>query len=364
MNKKAFKYQDIAVSLEARMASGEFKAGIALPPENILSGEYGVSHLTFRKAMDILVRNGRIVRRPGRGTLIADSSSAVGAGKTVLYAGDIGSHFFKELYLSVLKLSQASGHKLVTFDPAAAKDAGNLAAEMKSRMDEAGAVICNRACLEAVSSLNRKNKKTIVLVDIYDSGVELPPCYSISSNVFLASRAATEHMLNLGHRRIAFVGHSDRDSGRPEFRIPARSRMTYQGYAAAFFAVKLQMPTDLAVGPVGESVEECEKSIFVWLKSLKAWPTAFVCDADFHAAALIRAAGRLKKIAPADFSISGIGNTPWAEMTSPPLTTVYIGEKEMAEAAVLFAGQPPPGECRKMYISPKLIIRGSTSVLL
>ena len=119
------------------------------------------------------------------------------------------------------------------------------------------------------------------------------------------------------------------------------------------------MPPDLAVGPIGESVDECEKSILVWLKSLKTWPTAFVCDADFHAAALIRAAGKLKKTSPSDFSISGIGNTPWAEMTSPALTSVYIGEREMAQAAVLFAGQPPPGECRKMHISPKLIIRDS-----
>jgi LacI family transcriptional regulator len=140
--------------------------------------------------------------------------------------------------------------------------------------------------------------------------------------------------------------------------------MTYQGYAAAFFAYNLQMPSDLVVGPVGESVDECEKSILVWLKSLKIWPTAFVCGADFHAAALIRAAGRLKKTAPRDFSISGIGNTPWTEMTTPALTSVYIGEREMAEAAVLFAGQPPPCECRKMYISPKLIIRGSTAALL
>ncbi len=365
MRKTAFKYQDIAVSLEARIASGEFKPALAIPPENILSSEYGVNHLTFRKAMDILVRNGRIVRCPGRGTFVVEDSGSNNkdSGRTILYAGDIQSHFFKELYLHLLKIAQVSGYKLATFDPSAVKVAKNLARDLKSRIDEAQSVICNRDCLHAVTALNRKNQKTIVLVDIYDSGIEIPPCYSLSSNVLMACNIATEHLIRLGHRTIAFIGAPDKESGNPDFRIPARSRRTYQGYAISFFMSAMQMPENLALGPIGETVDECEKSILAWLKTLKTWPTAFVCEGDFRAAALIRAAGRLKKTAPMDFSVVGTGNTPWAEMTSPALTSVYMGEREMARTAVLMAGQPPPSENHAMHISPKLIIRNSSMEL-
>jgi LacI family transcriptional regulator len=171
---------------------------------------------------------------------------------------------------------------------------------------------------------------------------------------------ATEHLIGLGHRKIAFVGAPDRISPlSKKFRIPARSRLAFQGYAASFFMSGMQMPENLAVGPLGESVNECENSIFPWLETLGEWPTAFVCEGDFRAAALIRAAARYKRFAPADFSITGTGNTPWSEMTNPPLTSVYLGEKEMAATAILMAGQAPPWESHAMLVSPKLIARSS-----
>ncbi len=361
---KRYKYQEIALSLERKIASGELLSGIQFPPENILAREYGVNHLTLRKAMDILVRGGKITRSPGRGTFIADRpGDKKSVNKTILYAGDMDSHFFKELYFSLLDSAQDSGYVLTSFNPSSIKDNKKMMSELKFRMEGVECVICNKNSLGPVVSIVGRNGKTIIVVDIYDDGKENVQCYSISSNVFMATKLATEYLLELGHRQISFIGAPDLGSPNTEFRIPARSRRSYQGYAASFFMRSLPLPPELAVGPLGEGVAECEASLYSWLKTLKKWPTAFVCEGDFRAAALIRAAGRLRKMVPDDFSIVGTGNTPWAEMTSPSLTSVYMGEKEMAQIAVLLANQEPRMDGSFVQVSPKLIIRESTRAL-
>jgi len=45
--------------------------GDALPPERTLAGQLGVSRMTLRRAVDELVRDGRLLRRQGAGTYVA-----------------------------------------------------------------------------------------------------------------------------------------------------------------------------------------------------------------------------------------------------------------------------------------------------
>lgn len=51
-------------------------AGSALPPERLLAPELGVSRMTLRSGLDELVRGGRLVRRHGRATVVADTHGA------------------------------------------------------------------------------------------------------------------------------------------------------------------------------------------------------------------------------------------------------------------------------------------------
>jgi LacI family transcriptional regulator len=360
--KPSFKYKDIALSLETRIASGDFTPGVALPNERDLSVEYGVSHLTLRKAMEILVRSGRVTRRPGHGTFVVDrNADGAEPGKAILYVGDVKGDFFRELYFAILKKAQGIGSTLATVDPCSV--AGGDVRRLGRRMHEASGIICTKASLKAITPFAKSHRKTVVVADIYDDGTEPFPCYTVSSNVFLAVRMATEHLLGLGHRRIAFVGAPDMPSGHSEFRVPARSRRTYQGFMAAFFMVGTAVPKDCAVGPLGEEIAECEASTFAWLKTLAEWPTGFVCEGDFRAAALLRAAARLGRRAPADFSVTGTGNTPWCEMAVPSITSVSMGEEEMAETAVLLASLPPPSNVHALQATPKLVVRESTGAV-
>jgi GntR family transcriptional regulator len=65
-------YQDVYFKLRKRITTGEYMAGDFLPTEDQLENIYGVSRTTIRKAMEILVSDGYIEVKQGRGTRVLD----------------------------------------------------------------------------------------------------------------------------------------------------------------------------------------------------------------------------------------------------------------------------------------------------
>src|SRR5471032_3556562 len=63
-------YLQIEQQLTERIAAGEIKPGDPIPTEAALCDIYGVSRMTARKAVDYLVRQGRVERFRGRGTFV------------------------------------------------------------------------------------------------------------------------------------------------------------------------------------------------------------------------------------------------------------------------------------------------------
>jgi GntR family transcriptional regulator len=64
-------YLQVARKLADAINAGRWQAEEAIPPERILSDKLGVSRVTARKALDVLVDQKLIVRRQGSGTFIA-----------------------------------------------------------------------------------------------------------------------------------------------------------------------------------------------------------------------------------------------------------------------------------------------------
>jgi len=63
-------YRRIGTEILRRMAAGELPPGARLEPEVVLARQFGVSRQTVRAALAALVRDGRLERKPGRGTVV------------------------------------------------------------------------------------------------------------------------------------------------------------------------------------------------------------------------------------------------------------------------------------------------------
>ncbi|MCD8072191.1 MAG: GntR family transcriptional regulator [Alistipes sp.] len=64
--------------LRKRISEGDFVAGDLLPSENVLSGDFGATRPTVRKALDLLIAEGVIIRKQGKGSIIKGVPKAIG----------------------------------------------------------------------------------------------------------------------------------------------------------------------------------------------------------------------------------------------------------------------------------------------
>lgn len=65
-------FKQLADTLRSAIDNGEYPAGSRLPTENELCQRYSVSRVTVRKALDELSHGEYLVRKPGKGTFVAE----------------------------------------------------------------------------------------------------------------------------------------------------------------------------------------------------------------------------------------------------------------------------------------------------
>ena len=71
------KYRDISNDIRNKILSGEYSYGQKLPYEYVLCVTYHCNKETMKKALDILVKEGLIIRRRGAGTFVKEYDSAM-----------------------------------------------------------------------------------------------------------------------------------------------------------------------------------------------------------------------------------------------------------------------------------------------
>ena len=82
-------YQQLYEKLEGRIRSGQWKPGDMIPPESELIRQYGVSRITVRKVLDMLVTEGLLVRERGRGSFGAAPKLEHGMTRIVSFTDDM-----------------------------------------------------------------------------------------------------------------------------------------------------------------------------------------------------------------------------------------------------------------------------------
>lgn len=70
MNSKTPLYIQLSDTLREKIESGQLPLGMQIPSERELSASYGLSRMTVRSAVDILVSEGTLARAHGKGTFV------------------------------------------------------------------------------------------------------------------------------------------------------------------------------------------------------------------------------------------------------------------------------------------------------
>jgi LacI family transcriptional regulator len=165
-------------------------------------------------------------------------------------------------------------------------------------------------------------------------------------------RLATEHVIGLGHTRIA---HMSGDEQQPS--VPARRR----AFLDTMQAAGLPVPPEYLVTSwyiVGQSMVDSRR-----LLTLRNRPTAIVTGSDNIACGIIEVARELGIAIPQELSVTGFDDIPPASLVTPQITTVRqplieIGKRAMALLLRRINDEEPVENC---LAQPQLIVRGSTA---
>ncbi|QTH41612.1 GntR family transcriptional regulator [Cohnella sp. LGH] len=200
-----------------QIRAGKWREGSRLPSENQLCKQFDVSRITIRGAMDKLVEDGIVYRIQGRGSFV---SRAKEGGEPIRYAGrpaeNRGPQFvavliprlrgllMTRLVEGIEKALEGSPCRIMLMTT------GDSQKQEEEKLKEAlaagakGIIVYpsdGQTYNEAMLRLSL-DRYPIVVIDRYLRGVETN---CVCSDHYAGAYEATEHLLRLGHRRIAFV---------------------------------------------------------------------------------------------------------------------------------------------------------------
>lgn len=202
-----------------------------------------------------------------------------------------------------------------------------------------------------VFQVARRRGIPVVAIDPYDisKGADI----TISSSNWEGGKTATEHLIGLGHRRIALI------NGLPDF-APGAERM--HGYRAALEEAGIGVSSDLVFDgqyTFGSGFDAAERIL-----QLSIPPTAVFALSDRMALGAIRAFETHGVRVPGDISVVGFDNSPGTELMTPALTTIGQPLTDMGRLAVrtikdMSVGHPPTSS--RITLATGLVVRSSTA---
>ncbi|RVX38601.1 LacI family transcriptional regulator [Nonomuraea polychroma] len=211
-------------------------------------------------------------------------------------------------------------------------------------------VTCHELTTRQLTALSRV-QLPLVMID----PLNLPDASatSVGSTNFAGGLAATQHLLSLGHRRIAYIGGPT---------TAACNQARLHGYRAAMEAEGA--PVLPGYTRFGQFRYQVGLEHGAAVLGLPEPPTAIFAGCDEMALGVMEAARARGLRIPEDLSIVGFDDTQIARMASPPLTTVRQPLREMGGVALRTALRLAAGEkvdSHHVELATELVVRGSTA---
>ncbi len=171
---------------------------------------------------------------------------------------------------------------------------------------------------------------------------------SVGSDNRLGGALAAEHLLALGHRRLAFFG-------------PAALPEIEERRLGVVDAVERVRGATLDSASVALTADAAFDTIAHYL-GYNPLPDAVVCASDTVAMMAIRALAERGLRVPDDVAVTGFDDVPLAAHTTPPLTTVRQDVTRGAALIVELLMRKLAGEAvDPVVLPPTLVVRGSTA---
>ena len=327
-----------ATVLDIARQSGVSRATVSL----VLRGSDLIKPETAAKVRQAMQDVGYVYNRAAA-NLRMSKTNVVG-----MIISDLTNPFFSELAVGIEDRLFKLG-----FTPILANTNNDLARQnqvLRSMMENgaAGVVLSPARGTEAAHlNILPASLPTVVTMRRIE-GCEMPYVGQDNRN---GARKGVEHLISLGHRRIAFFGGD---------RAITTQQERYRGYCDALTGAGLPVREDLVFET--EVSKDGGSSAMTRALDHPEGPTAASCFNDIIAIGAVRALAMRGLLAGRDFSIVGFDDLDEAKDNYPPLTTIDAGTLSLgARAAETLIGviNQTPGMNLSVTGTSKLIVRAS-----
>jgi len=317
-------------------------AGVSVATvSKVVNNRYGVAAATSERVLAVVEDLGyesSLVARSLRRT----STNVIG----VLVAEF--EPYSTELLKGISAAVDGTGYELLAY--AGRTDGGAQAGwERRSLSRLAGTLVDAAIVVTPTMVLSPDSPVPVVAVDPH-TGPEGTP--TVDSDNTTGAREAVEHLIALGHRRIAHLG------GRPDLES---ARLRELGYRQALDAAGI--PVDPLLVKVGGYRPDLADAPVRALLDRPDRPTAVFAANDLSAIRVLEVAHELGLRVPDDLSVVGFDNVPESWSSTPPLTTVAQPMHRMGAEALRLVLDLLGGTARERHLRlpTSLVVRASTA---
>ena len=334
-----------------------------MPSIKDIARKAGVSHCTVSRALhhsplinpktaerirEIARRSGYVPNEVAR-SLVSRSTHTVGVVVTT-----IADPFIGEVVEGIENIANQRGYSVILANSQADPELEMKVVDSFTQRRVDGILVT----ASRVGALHGKRLAgtNVPIVLINNQRLEQQPAgertYSVGIDNVGATRDIVGHLIQLGHRRIAYIGdrlgyHSDEER--------------FSGYRATLKASGIPFDSKLVLRGDGKP-EEGERAA-AELLALPNPPTAIFCYNDMTALGALRAAAERSLRVPQDVAIAGFDDLFVASYTTPPLTTIRQPKQEMGRRAMSILLDLLSGEVSdtRILLPGELVVRGSTA---
>lgn len=294
----------------------------------VFSGHATISEVTRQRVLDAAEILGFQPNAIAR-SLSTQRTQTIGMVVPHIYEGFFDDSFFPQIMRGILEAAYQHQFRIILSGSQGYQDEiSQIVNIMQSSQADGIVVMSSRLDVDTADQLRELNTPFVLLG--HPPKENLREIIWVDADNKLATRQAIQHLSNLGHTRIAYVG------GDPETLTTNERQLAY---------LQAMQTAGLKVNPnwidYGYFDEPGGYTAVQRMKNLgKDAPTAFYAANDLMAVGILRALGELKLRVPQDISVIGTNNSYISQHTSPPLTTIHVPYSEIGKKAVeLLVGQ-------------------------
>jgi len=278
-------------------------------------------------------------------SLVAGRSNTFG-----IIVSNLENPFFVDIFHALEKKARAAGYEVLVgntgYDPA----------QLTACIDQfLGRRVVGLAIIvsENLSPAQKQLAQTDIPIAIFDAKLTGKRRSSVRFDYGKGMTQLVQHLHDLGHRRMAYIGYPLRlgptDERQDAFIAATKTLQIANRY------LSVRHESDLVAGR--DAARELLASGFD--------ATAILCVNDLFAVGVLRELRNRGIPVPEQISVTGFDNIEAAEFSSPSLTTINIPRERIASVlfrSLALSGETSRDQVMQYMIDPELIVRESTGV--